>query len=1072
MKQFADLYITITHLVDSRYSVEMRLELPDASVDLPPERGETEIHFPDLRAAAFDPLSYGRILNKALFSSPKMEGFYKQALALTQRAGQKVRIRLLIDRNAPELHSIRWETLRSLDDRSNLASDENVYFSRFLYSEEISDVPLAKKGELKALVAVANPAGLEDGKYHDGEGRTLAPIDVEGEISRAENSLRGVNRLSTLASLDEEQGRVTLDNLVNELRDGYHIMYLVCHGAMLPNNPYEVDSLLEPYIWLEEGNGSSNVLPAEKLVQRIKNLESRKRPLLVVLASCQSAGKGKATAAVSSEDGGALAAIGPRFVQAGIPAVVAMQDNIFMDTVAEFMPRFFEELSEDGLVERAMAAARADIQDRQDWWVPVLFNRLRDGSIFELADVPKLEQLVPVEESSYDVLGLSNPYPGLRSFTYQDRHLFAGRDSAIQQAVDKITEPGAVQTLTFITGASGSGKSSFAQAGLLPALEDHYKIRKKTQRWAVFQPSLRPLARLLDAMAVLGMPEINPAEVENYSADQFSLYLGDNTPADQVNILVIDQFEEIFTQSLPENRTLIFEWLENIATFDITRTHIIATMRSDYLDELFKQPPLWQRAIQDGIELRAMTVQELKETIQKPLQVACQQGEPGNAYCGKRFESALVDHLAVDASEDATYLPLLQITLQELWNAGRLKLGMYTDLTTAIRQRAEKVYEFSDYDITQPHDKRSTEDRDAILDVFLDLVNVSLDEDYRRDVRRRRRRVDLEKGSQQNIRLIDDLIEARLLSVSLEKIEGEKIETVDIIHESLIRNWTRLNNTIDEQRKFLKQRARFELNLAEWLMEERAHDFLLQGVRLKEATQLLDRDDIVMRSHDAQAFYQHSLDVDMANRQWSLMLRYSLFGLAGGAIGFSLVYLTTNIKQYIEIGNPLKVLVFSSMIRMLPGAIAGAGLLLGFAIVRAREHSLAGWKRYLLSGASGGLAFGLAVLIHAQLANVHELTKFILMLAEGVLWGFSVGVAVAWVFNSRLPNWINLLLAAAFGGLALFIGELFGHAFLRSQLSTPPAIWQLILAGAFMTISIIGAALLADPYRREMRQDL
>ena len=1067
MKQFADLYITLTHLVDGRYSVEMRLELPDASVDLPPERAEVEIDFPGLRASAFDPQSYGRILNKALFSSPNLEGFFKQALALTQRAGQKVRIRLLSDRNAPELHSLRWETLRSLDDRTNLASDENVYFSRFLYSDEISDVPLVKKGELKALVAVANPAGLIDGKYHDGEGRTLAPIDVEGEISRAENSLRGVKRLSTLASREDEQGRVTLDNLVNELRDGYHILYLVCHGAMLPENPYELDSPLEPYIWLEEKNGAANVLQAEKLVERIKTLDSRKRPLLVVLASCQSAGIGKATAIVSSEDGGALAAIGPRFVQAGIPAVVAMQDNVYMETVAEFMPRFFKELSGDGLVERAMAVARADIQDREDWWVPVLFNRLREGSIFELAEVPKAEQLVPTEESSYDVLGIPNPYPGLRSFTYQDRHLFAGRDSAIQQAVDKITEPGAVQTLTFITGASGSGKSSFAQAGLLPALENYYQIRHKTQRWAVFQPSLRPLARLLDALAVLGMPEITPAEVEDYSADQFSRYLGDNTPADQVNILVIDQFEEIFTQSLPENRTLLFEWLENIATFDITRTHIIATMRSDYLDELFKQQSLWQRAIQDGIDLRAMTVPELKETIQKPLQVACQMGDPGNEYCGKRFESALVDRLAVDASEDATYLPLLQITLQELWNAGRLKLGMYTDLTAAIRQRAEKVYEFSDYDLNQPHDKRSAGDRDLILDVFLDLVNVSLDEDYRRDVRRRRRRVDLEKGSQQNIRLIDDLIEARLLSVSLEKIDGDKIETVDIIHESLIRNWTRLNNTIDEQRKFLKQRARFEINLAEWLMEERMDDFLLQGVRLKEAGQLARRDDIVMRNPDAQALYRRSLDVDMANRQWSLMLRYSLFGLAGGAVGFALAYLVTSWAQF-ERKDLVPIL---AIFRLLIGAVAGAGLLLGFAFVRAREQSLVGWKKYLISGASGALAFGLAMLFHAKLNFINDPRALLLIVLEGALWGFAVGGATVWTFSSRLPNWVSLLLAAILGGLVLIVGEWFGDAFLIKNSSAGTSTWQLFLAGALMTVSIITAALVADPYRREMHQD-
>ena len=80
----------------------------------------------------------------------------------------------------------------------------------------------------------------------------------------------------------------------------------------------------------------------------------------------------------------------------------------------------------------------------------------------------KIEVTVSAD-SRYDVAGLENPYLGLRAFTYDDRDRFAGRQGEICRAVEILATPGEERTLLFITGASGSGKSSLAQAGLLPA---------------------------------------------------------------------------------------------------------------------------------------------------------------------------------------------------------------------------------------------------------------------------------------------------------------------------------------------------------------------------------------------------------------------------------------------------------------------------------------------------------------------------------------------------------------------------------------------------------------------------
>jgi hypothetical protein len=298
-------------------------------------------------------------------------------------------------------------------------------------------------------------------------------------------------------------------------------------------------------------------------------------------------------------------------------------------------------------------------------------------------------------ERAYDVRGLPNPFLGLRSFTYDDRESYAGRERTIEFAVQKLTEPGAQRTLLFITGASGSGKSSFDQAGLLPALEVYYAQRGFTAHGAVFRPSRHPLAGLADTLLQLGLPA-HTLDLEALMATpaRFYPFVQNQMLPSQINVLIVDQFEELFTESEPRERDALFVFLEGIPAFSALRTHIITTLRADYLPELFEHKALYDIAKQ-GIDLRAMREAELREAIQRPLQ----QSYPN---ADKRFEDALLEKLARDASGDAAYLPLLQVTLEDLWARGSLKLSAYGTLTDAIQRRAEEVYTYSDAEDQQP----------------------------------------------------------------------------------------------------------------------------------------------------------------------------------------------------------------------------------------------------------------------------------------------------------------------------------------------------------------------------------
>jgi WD40 repeat protein len=490
---------------------------------------------------------------------------------------------------------------------------------------------------------------------------------------------------------------------------------------------------------------------------------------------------------------------------------------------------------------------------------------------------PGAQVIQIMEEQAYRVSGLPNPYLGLRSFTYADRSLYAGREQIVASGVGTLVSPGAQRTLLFITGASGSGKSSFAQAGLLPALEEFYTQRKLQVQHAVFRPSRRPLAALADAFMQLGMPAgdllTNPLEAIG-TPSTFIAFLKANTPPQQVNVLVIDQFEELFSQSDPAQCSALLSILTSLPPFGEIRMHILATMRSDYLPELFEINELYDIA-KHGIDLRAMTVAELKEAIRRPLQMARPQGD-------KRWEHALVDRLAKDASADATYLPLLQVTLEEIWASGSLTLDRYGTLADAVEARAEAVYTFTTAaatrqaetvytyaDVGQQQPRNPTE-QTAIMSIFLNLVEVSLNDDAHRDVRRSRTKAELVGGDDQSEKLVDELIGARLLSTHVETRDERQVEMVDIIHETLIRNWDRLEQVISERRQELRQRVRFEQAAREWLANSRSDDYLLMGVRLAEAGALASRGDIALRDPSARELLDRSRALLEAEQQRAL----------------------------------------------------------------------------------------------------------------------------------------------------------------------------------------------------------
>jgi SIR2-like domain/CHAT domain len=314
---------------------------------------------------------YGNELRGRLFRSRKVADFFRRARHIGERGGIPVHLRLLVDPDAPPpFHAVRWESLRDPDDGKRIAVTRNMLFSRFLTSDNWDVVSPPPKHDLKALVVIANPSDLGD--YGDDE--PLTEIDVEDERKRACEALRRME----VVELSGEDRRPTLANVLAELEGGIDVLYLVCHGVMTDDGKAK--------LYLEDVDGSAKPADGKELIDGLAGLT--RRPTLAVLCSCASAGAGDEDLL---SDGSPLAALGPRLAQVGVPAVVAMQGAISMTSAKDFMTRFFEELDDDGAVDRAMAVARYAIENREDWWVPVLFSRLKRGRTYYLPEFGKRE---------------------------------------------------------------------------------------------------------------------------------------------------------------------------------------------------------------------------------------------------------------------------------------------------------------------------------------------------------------------------------------------------------------------------------------------------------------------------------------------------------------------------------------------------------------------------------------------------------------------------------------------------------------------------------------------------------
>jgi hypothetical protein len=363
----SQLEVTLRRGYSATYEIELRFTRTDDLGDVY-TRGVLDPAFDGSKLPPVgDGAEYGLAIGRALLFDDKIRKGIDESTAAAGNGD--FRVRLHVHPDAAPLYGIAWETARDErypgDERELLFAGSRRIFSRYITSNDIRPLYRRRPGSsLKVLLAVASPSDIAT---FAPDGEALARIDEAIEVTRMQVALTGLGITDVLQS---SSAPVTLNSIVAKLEEDYDVLMLVCHGTLNERG--------RSVLFLQQEDGTTYPDAGDEFARRLGEL--RARPRLVVLASCQSAG-----GAPGSKYGanGALAALGPRLAEAGIPAILAMQGNVTVETINDFLPAFFKQLAIDGGIDRSISMARSALRATHgDWWVPTLLMRLRTGELF------------------------------------------------------------------------------------------------------------------------------------------------------------------------------------------------------------------------------------------------------------------------------------------------------------------------------------------------------------------------------------------------------------------------------------------------------------------------------------------------------------------------------------------------------------------------------------------------------------------------------------------------------------------------------------------------------------------
>ena len=419
------------------------------------------------------------------------------------------------------------------------------------------------------------------------------------------------------------------------------------------------------------------------------------------------------------------------------------------------------------------------------------------------------------------------PYRSLFVFREQDSTLFFGRDTFSKALLQKVL----TSKLVTLVGDSGAGKSSVLQAGLFPLLRV-----QRPERWELILtvPGERPFHNV--AAALVGLW----SEADRTQTDIIheSERLGDllqsqdlrlavcleqffrNNSFQNQLLLVVDQFEELFTRTLKLDVQRRFA-AELMTLTKLPNITVLTALRADFYSQAISLNRDFSDEMAGGqINIGPMRSEELQMCIEEPARKA-----------GYRFAPGLISRILREVEWQPECLPLLEFALAELWHKRQGRLLTHEgfdaigEVSGAISRRAAKAFS-----------GMTAKEQGAAVPTLGRMVRVPEVGEMMSWARQTIRFNDLDERARIVIR---SLAETRLIVLGNDRISGDTF--AELAHEALIRVWKPLNEWVKANAKLLVWQQRLSVRIKEWQDSQEDPRLCLRGTALDEAQGWLRR---------------------------------------------------------------------------------------------------------------------------------------------------------------------------------------------------------------------------------------
>ena len=791
----------------------------------------------ELHALASNPEVYGQLIGEALFTE-SLRALLKETLLTTEH------IRMFLVVEAPELKSLHWERAYFPDETGqwlSFAQDQRILFSLYDRAHSERHYPRFVQRELKTLVVINSPHS----DYVNAGSESFSPFDtheLSAQLANINSALPVTVAAPAILSVAPSNTWAAMTEALNKSQ--HHILHIICHGYYDSEREesYLVfqseDRKLQAISTKRFVKDLQKISPLPHLIF-LSSCDSA-HPDAVGDSHgqfAQSIRQSLGTPAVIAMSGKVSQSAANTIAQAFYPHLLAEPHvDIALsraghllyqeDNTNRFMPALRQRLGHEslfGLSEWSLhelnAAQITDGLNRLEGLLPeraplhteaftTVSGALRltkqsdeeaahkvSGERLTVNDSKQLEQLdrfcqqvtdidfasLAQDENSLPSYDNRCPFPGMEPFRKtkrQDfREFFFGRDADIQALIAKIK----AEPIVAVVGSSGSGKSSLAFAGVLPAMEkEGWQLLGEQQEGIRLQLSEQSRHNL-------SLQEQLDQTLEPLQADQ---------PA----LLYLDQFEQVFIGSHAQQinqRKALFERLLKLSEA-YPQLRILLTIRADYALE-DARAHLGEIITERRYDLSAFSTLQLRQLMDQQVASVVMTLEEGLAH---RIQNEVIEG-------QKGVLPLLQYLLWQLWQhrLGRMLRTVDYESLNGIQQVVTTIADRV-FDQYAPNDDTPAESKQAqyyLRNIFMRLTQPDKDRkkafgEHYRDIKQPVPKQSLyPQGADKNV--IDNLLvtlnDKRLITTRID-VDSED-QQVEIVHESLIQHWSKLRGWLQDR---------------------------------------------------------------------------------------------------------------------------------------------------------------------------------------------------------------------------------------------------------------------------------